>query len=240
MRSAAIFLLCACATAARAQTVAIDVGHYTGEPGVISAHGRAELEFNRELAIDIRAAIEDRGFATRMIGGDGSMDKLGARAAAAAGADFFLSVHHDSMQPQFLQTWEHEGTLRRFSELHSGFSLFVSRKNALPARSLACASAMGAEMRSVGFAPSLYHADPIRGESKPFADRANGVHYYDKLVVLKVARMPAVLLEAGVIVNRDEERRMRTPETRQRIAAAVAQALARCLPRRKGSLPVIR
>ncbi len=237
MRSAAIFLLCACSAAARAQTVAIDVGHYTGEPGVISSRGRTELEFNRELALDIRAALEGRGFATRTIGADGSMDRLAARAAVATGADFFLSVHHDSMQPQFLQTWEHEGALRRFSELHSGFSLFVSRKNAVPGRSLACASAIGAEMRAAGFAPSLYHAEPVRGESKPFADRANGVHYYDNLVVLKAARMPAALLEAGVIVNRDEERSMRTPETRQRIAAAVAQALAQCLPRRSRAAP---
>jgi N-acetylmuramoyl-L-alanine amidase len=231
VRLAAIFLLCACATAAWARTVAIDVGHDTGEPGVISAYGRPELEFNRELALDIRAAVEGRGLTTRLIGADGSMAKLAARTAAAAGADFFLSVHHDSMQPQFLQTWEHEGALRRFSESQSGFSLFVSRKNAASGRSLACASAIGAEMRAVGFAPSLYHADPIRGESKAFADRANGVHYYDNLVVLKTARMPAALLEAGVIVNRDEEQRMRMPETRQRISAAVAQGLARCLPR---------
>jgi len=28
------------------------------------------------------------------------------------------------------------------------------------------------------------------------------VHYYDNLIVLKTARTPAVLLEAGVILNR--------------------------------------
>jgi N-acetylmuramoyl-L-alanine amidase len=55
------------------------------------------------------------------------------------------------------------------------------------------------------------------------------VHYYDNLVVLKTARMPAVLLEAGVIVNRDEETRMRSAETRRAIAAAVAAGLRTCL-----------
>jgi hypothetical protein len=51
-------------------------------------------------------------------------------------------------------------------------------------------------MRGAGFVPSLYHAEPIPGES-PFADRTNGVHYYDNLVVLHTATQPAVLLEAA-------------------------------------------
>jgi len=38
------------------------------------------------------------------------------------------------------------------------------------------------------------------------------VHYYDNLIVLKTARTPAVLLEAGVIVNRDEELKVQSEE----------------------------
>jgi len=57
------------------------------------------------------------------------------------------------------------------------------------------------------------------------------VHYYDNLIVLKTARTPAVLLEAGVIVNRDEELKVQSEETRTRIAAAVAQGVERCLAR---------
>jgi N-acetylmuramoyl-L-alanine amidase len=93
---------------------------------------------------------------------------------------------------------------------------------------------MGEALRLAGFSPSLYHADPIPGENKPFADRRNGVHYYDNLIVLKTARTPAVLLEAGVIVNRDEETNMLSAETRKKIAAAAAQGLERCLG--KGSV----
>ena len=70
-------------------------------------------------------------------------------------------------------------------------------------------------MRGAGFAPSLYHAEPIPGESKPFADRTNGVHYYDNLVVLHTATQPAVLFEAGVIVNRAEELTLRDPATQR-------------------------
>jgi len=138
-------------------------------------------------------------------------------------------VHHDSVQPHFLETWEFDRVERAFSDRYSGFSLFVSRKNRSLARSLACASAIGEALRRAGFSPSLYHADPIPGENKPFADKRNGVHYYDNLIVLKTARTPAVLLEAGVVVNRDEELKLQSEEVRKRIAAAVADGLHRCL-----------
>jgi N-acetylmuramoyl-L-alanine amidase len=228
MRIFLLLALAACATA-RAQTVAVDVGHYSEEPGAMSARGRPELEFNRELALQIGPALRGRRLKSFLIGADGRMARLGARTAAAANADFFLSVHHDAVQPYLLDAWENEGEVRLFCDRYAGFSLFVSRKSASAGPSLACASAIGAALRRAGFAPSLYHADPIPGESKPFADRTNGVHYYDNLIVLKTARTPAVLLEAGVIVNRDEETRMRSPETQRRIAAAVARGLERCL-----------
>ena len=57
------------------------------------------------------------------------------------------------------------------------------------------------------------------------------MHYYDNLIVLKTARTPAVLLEAGVILNREEDLKMQSEEVRRRIAGAVAQGLSRCLGR---------
>jgi len=67
------------------------------------------------------------------------------------------------------------------------------------------------------------------GENRPFADEANGVHYFDNLAVLKTASIPALLFEAGVIVNRDEEMRMRDPAVRKRIAEAIGNAVGACL-----------
>jgi N-acetylmuramoyl-L-alanine amidase len=212
--------------------VAIDVGHFLAEPGALSARGRPELEFNRALALDLRDALEALGDRVRLIGAAGDVEVLSRRTTAARGASLLLSVHHDSVQPHYLEEWNHEGETRRFSDRFSGFSLFVSRRNPDLAASLACASAIGAGLRAAGFAPSLYHAEPIPGESKPFADRLNGVHYFDNLVVLHTATQPAVLLEAGVIVNRAEELRMREPATRRRIAEAVAAGVRECLGRR--------
>jgi len=220
------------AATARAATVAVDVGHFLEEPGATSARGRPEFEFNRDLAVEIESAARGRGLGAVLIGYDGFMSQLTHRTAEAAGTDFFLAVHHDSVQPYLIRTWEYDSVERRFNDDHAGFSLFVSRKNPALKRSLACASAIGEALRGAGFVPSLYHADPIPGENKPFADKANGVHYYDNLIVLKTARSPAVLLEAGVIVNRDEELRMRSEEVRKRMASAVATGLERCLAKR--------
>ena len=88
---------------------------------------------------------------------------------------------------------------------------------------------MGRKLSADGFLPSLYHAQRIAGEAKPFADRANGVHYYDNLVVLKSTNAPAVLFEAGVIVNRQEELLLQDPRRRAQMARAIAAGIIACL-----------
>ncbi|MGQ0510023.1 MAG: N-acetylmuramoyl-L-alanine amidase [Betaproteobacteria bacterium] len=197
----------------------MDVGHFAAEPGVISASGRAEFEYNRDLAGEVKAALERRGLAARLIGERGDYAVLHHRTRDASGAALFLSIHHDSVKESLL----------REANRFAGFSLFVSRANPRPEESLACASSIGAALRAAGFVPSRYHADPATGAPRPFADEANGVHYYDNLAVARTATMPSVLIEAGVIVNREEERRMRDPVVRARIGTAVAAGAEACL-----------
>jgi N-acetylmuramoyl-L-alanine amidase len=187
---------------------------------VISASGIAEFEFNLNLALEAKKQLEERGIAVRMIGDKGNLIFLNHRTRAAAGADLFVSIHHDSMREYLLPT--------KRDEL-AGFSLFVSRNNPHAGTSLACASAIGAELRAAGFTPSRYHADPVIGENRPFADELNGVHFYDNLAIGKTASMASVLVEAGVIVNRHEEARMLDPQVRGRIARSIAQGVAACL-----------
>ena len=223
------FLVLALAPAVFAASIAVDVGHYLAQPGVISARGVTEFEYNLKLAREVADALRHVGHRIILIGDDGLVENLGRRAPRAAGMDLFISIHHDSVQPRFLSVWEHEGESNLYSDLFSGFSLFVSRLNSHTESSLKCASAVGLALRGAGFTPSRYHADPIVGENRPFADEANGVHYFDNLAVLKTASIPALLFEAGVIVNRDEEMRLRDPAVRQRIARAIAAAVSGCL-----------
>ena len=207
------------AAAAATAEVALDVGHFVEKPGVISASGIPEFEYNKALALKVRESLEAAGLRVRMIGERGDFADLHARTRAAIGADLFVSIHHDSVQEQYLPV----------ADSFAGFSLFVSRNNPQAARSRECASAIGARMLKAGFTRSLYHADAVIGESRPFADEANGVHYFDNLAVARNATMPALLFEAGVLVNRNEEARLARPETRAAMADAIAKGVVHCL-----------
>ena len=59
----------------------------------------------------------------------------------------------------------------------------------------------------------------------PAADACSG-----PCLVLGTATQAALLLEAGVMVNRDEELMLAQPHTRATIAQAVADGVRSCLP----------
>jgi N-acetylmuramoyl-L-alanine amidase len=204
------------ANAVAAPLIAVDAGHYPDKPGVISASGKPELEYNRALAADVKTALERAGFAVRMIG---QYESFGRRAREAQGAALYVSVHHDSVREWLLPK------AARFS----GYSVFVSRHNPQPDKSLQCASAIGSQMRAIGLRTSRYHADRVLGENRPFADEENGVHYFDNLAVGRAPRMASVLIEPGVVVNADDERRVTEPAMRRGIAGAIARGVSQCL-----------
>ena len=87
-----------------------------------------------------------------------------------------------------------------------------------------CASAIGAAMRLAGFAPTRHHYP-----KHPWSDEENAVHWHDNLVVLHRTTMPAVLFEAGILKNRDEELLLRDPARRARMADEIATGLSACL-----------
>jgi len=208
--------------------IAVDAGHGPKRSGAQSARGVPEYAFNKAMARRIVEELNARGIpGAYLIDEDGKDLSLAERPARAnaKGADIFLSVHHDSVQPHYLDAWKFEGKNRKFSDRFSGHSLFVSKKNARFEDSLDLAKRMGVALRDRGLTPTMHHAEKIKGENRELLDRQNGVYRYDNLRVLYDARMPAVLLECGVIVNRDEEMALTDPERRSRIAWAVADAI---------------
>lgn len=213
-----------------APLIAIDVGHSRLRPGAISARGKPEFEFNVALARTIHESLSSRRVSSILIGDDGAITNLETRTpkANAEGATFFLSVHHDSAQSRYLETWTWQERERLHTERFSGFSLFVSRKNPYASVSLECARKTGVALKEAGFKPTGHHAEHIPGEYREWADEDNGVYFFDDLVVLRTATTPAFLLEAGVIVNRDEETAIQEPAARSAIAKAVVQGLTGC------------
>jgi N-acetylmuramoyl-L-alanine amidase len=203
-----------------AALIVVDSGHTPLHPGSHAPDGRPEHQYNLELGAAVTRALEARDQRVVRVSADGQEIELKKRATLTPDADLFVSIHHDSIQ----QEWIDAGRRREFS----GFSIFVSEKNARYAQSLLCAQAVGERLLAAGEMPSNYHATPIPGENRPLIDKRLGVHRFDDLIVLKTATMPALLIEAGVIANPEEALRLAGTETIERLASAIAEGLHAC------------
>src|SRR6266480_759456 len=217
--------------------IVLDVGHTAESEGAISARNVAEFVFNLRLAQRIEEKLKAEGFAeTRLLLTEGKARlSLFKRVAAANNlhADIFLSIHHDSVPNKFLEDWEFEGKKSHFSDRFSGYSVFVSRNNPDFKTSLSFAELIGKEMKAQGFDYAKQYSQPIMGRyQRELLNKETGVYRYDELIVLRKTRMAAVLLEAGSIINRDEELKMRSPERLDIVSSGVAAAVKEfCEPR---------
>jgi N-acetylmuramoyl-L-alanine amidase len=211
--------------------VAVDIGHGARYAGALSARGVPEHVFNEQLAGTVMRTLQRGGFTAFTIREDSSVayaDQLRGRSrlAAEGGASLLLSVHHDSVQSRYLSEWSFEGETRRFSDAFSGYSIFCSSESGAAEDSFRFARMLADALRSRGLHPSLHHAEDIPGERRKLVDRERGI-FDDPLLILQSASMPAVLLEAGVIVNRTEEEQLSTEARRRLIADAVLDAVQR-------------
>ncbi|PDT70921.1 N-acetylmuramoyl-L-alanine amidase [Bradyrhizobium sp. C9] len=217
--------------------IVLDVGHTAESEGAISARNVAEFAFNLRLARLIEEKLKAEGFAeTRLLLTEGKARPSLFRRVASANnlrADLLLSIHHDSVPNKMLEDWEFEGRKGHFSDRFSGYSVFVSRENPDFETSLRFAELVAGEMKAQGLRYAEQYSQAIMGRDQhPLLNKETGVYSYDELIVLRKTAMPAVLLEAGSIINRDEELKMGSPERRNSIAGGVASAVKEfCDPR---------
>jgi N-acetylmuramoyl-L-alanine amidase len=210
--------------------IILDVGHTPEAYGATSARDDPEFGFNYHLARLIGERLKSAGFAaTRVLVTNGkARASLFKRVATAndAHADLFLSIHHDSVPDKLLEEWEFDGSPSWFSDRFSGHSLFVSERNPRFGASLAFARLLGRELKSRGLHYAGQYTLPLMGRYRhELLDKDVGVYRYDGLIVLSRTRSAAVLLEAGSIINRDEEMVMNSPERQELIAASVVAAM---------------
>jgi N-acetylmuramoyl-L-alanine amidase len=143
-------------------------------------------------------------------------------------SDLLLSVHHDSVPNKFLEKWMFEGKERAYCDRFSGHSLFVSAEAPEYRASLAFARAIGLELRARGLRYTPHYTEKFMGpRQRQLVDAEAGVYRFDNLAVLRFTNTPAVLLEAGSIINRAEELEMASPQRQELIAGAVVAAVER-------------
>jgi N-acetylmuramoyl-L-alanine amidase len=182
--------------------VVIDVGHTATSPGADSARGVHEYEFNLELANAIVQSLREARFdrTVRLITSGARLSSLFHRVASAKQlqADLFVSIHHDSVPDHLKESWQYEGKRNYYSH----------------------------ELQKRGLHYTPHYTLSVMGRyRRELVDQEAGVYGYDHLIVLRTTPVPAVLLEAGSIVNRNEELELATPERRKIVAEAVTAAV---------------
>ena len=224
--------------------VILDVGHSAESYGAMSARGVPEFEFNLNLGKRIEEQLKADGFAeTVLLVTEGkARPSLMKRVAVAnkKGADLFLSIHHDSVPGIYVEKWEFEGKRGQFNDFFGGYSVFVSKLNPHYGDSLRFARLVGNQMAGKELQFARQYDQWFMGKyQRELLDIEAGVYRYDQLIVLRMTRMPAVLLESGSIINRDEELVMASDEHKNKVAAAVSAATAEyCETRGPASLQV--
>jgi N-acetylmuramoyl-L-alanine amidase len=217
--------------------IVLDVGHTAESEGAISARNVSEFVYNRRLAKQIEEKLKAEGFReTRLLLTEGKARRSLVKRVDAANdmrADLLLSIHHDSVPNKFLEDWEFEGKKSHYSDRFSGYSVFVSRSNPDFKTSFAFAELIGKEMKAQGLDYAKQYSQPIMGRyQRELLNKETGVYRYDELIVLRKTRMAAVLLEAGSIINRDEELKMSSQERRDIVSSGVTAAVKEfCEPR---------
>lgn len=220
-------------SATAAVLITLDAGHQPEAPGAISARGRPELLFNQQMVALLRVLLAGPGVKLSSTRGEECVE-LAERAERAnrTGADLLLSIHHDSVKPEHMESWDEAGQCRIQSRAARGFSLHVRGDQP---ESVRIARLLGQELLDAGFRPTTYHTT----DYTPI-DLERGVYDRRKLKLLNSSQVPTVLVECGFIIEPDEEQALRSAPVRQRIAEAIARGVRKALrfPPQRPAFPV--
>jgi len=208
--------------------IALDVGHLPTQQGAISASGKYEYQFNKRFVYELRdAGRKTTPFEFVVIDAANRPKlKLGERPAIAKAkaADVFISIHHDSVNNKYLTKSMVNGKSQPYSDAFSGFSVFVSPENPRYRASVDLARMIARRFKRAGMTQTLHHAEKIPNERRKLLNWDLGV-YEAPFVVIKRAKLTAILLELGVIINPRDEERLERPAYRAKIADAILAAL---------------
>ena len=208
--------------------IVLDAGHNPQQGGALGVRGIYEVDYNDRFVAEIKPQLEKIGWQVLLTRKKDQTATLGERVQTAnqQNADLFLSIHHDSAQEHYLQATEFNNK-KAYHTLKplSGSSLFISHLNGQPEQSYCLANAIGRNIAALGRSPALHHAEPITGENRPLLNAEYGIYRYDNLAVLRGTQMPAVLLEVGVIPDKDDEAYINDKTQRQKMQQAIVKAV---------------
>jgi N-acetylmuramoyl-L-alanine amidase len=222
------------ATPRRAQIIVLDPGHGGIDPGCIGYSGTYEKDISFATATEIGRMLEaTRRYKVVLTRGEDEFIALQERVsrARAADGDLFISVHADAIPDQHVR----------------GASVFTLSEKASDAASAALAQRenkadmvaginLGAQSRevsdilldlarrqtnnlSIGLAKELVSQLSAEIRMLEHSHRSAG------FAVLKAPDIPSALVELGCLSNREEDRLLRSPAYRKKLATGIVQSV---------------
>jgi N-acetylmuramoyl-L-alanine amidase len=201
--------------------LALDVGHTEKRFGATSASCKKEYEYNSELTKYIYNSIKSNSNIKIETNLSNKNTTFKERYELSKNKDLFVSIHHDSVQNQYIKY------LNKCPNTNhaSGYSIFISKKNINFEKSLELARLFSKNLLTQGLKPSLYHNENIKGENRELIDKELGIYLFDDLLVLKNAKSPAFLFEAGFIVNPSDEKLVKTDAFKNKVVNAFLELI---------------
>lgn len=218
------------------RVIALDAGHGGVDPGTIGYSKTYEKNVTLALARDIKAALEATGNYKVVMTRDRDIflrlrDRV--QVARNAGADLFISIHADAAanrQTRGLSVYTLSDTAsdkeaaklaakENKADLIAGIDL--STESADVTNILLDLAQRETMNQSAIFAKEV--VDELKREVKLLRN----THRFAGFAVLKAPDMPSVLLEAGFLSNRQDERNLLSKSYRKKLAGAVARGVDR-------------
>lgn len=195
------------------KTIVLDPGHGGFDKGATSLYGM-EKDYALDVARQLRPMLQAKGFKVVLTRETDSFIPLEMRAriANATKDSIFVSLHFNA-------------TDRDPSA--SGFEIYSLTPRGAPSTyedSLTFAAinvqnGTGSDVASIGLAASIYHS--VVGHFTEFDRGMKRARF----AVLRLTKIPAVLMEGGFLTERGESRLIASPEWRKKLADAICTGI---------------
>lgn len=199
------------------RVIALDPGHGGMNSGTISVlDKRPEKEFTLDLARRLKPLLEAEGWTVYLTRTNDTDLALSNRVAFAEAhhADCFISLHFNSAAPD-----KKENGLETYCITPTGMPSTLTRGFADPLNEVLPNNAFDAQ--------NLQFAVRLQGViARATGEEDRGVRRARFIGVLRGEKRPAVLIEGGFLSNPAEAARIENPAFRQKLAEAIAHALA--------------
>lgn len=222
--------------------IVIDPGHGGVDPGAMSRSGVWEKHIVLAFARELRQSLVASGkFRVRLTRDRDVFIRLRDRIAVArrAGADLFISVHADSIGNSKVRGTSVYTLSERASDKEAGALARKENKSDL----IAGVDLDDQSNDVVNILIDLAQRETMN-ESAVFARKLvdelgktrkllRNTHRFAGFAVLKAPDIPSVLVELGYLSNRSDERMLRDPRKRKRLASAMSTAVERYFQRQQ-------